>query len=334
VNQMVDLRVAIVGAGLMGHWHGHSAKRVGAQVVAIVDSNLTAAQLMAKHEPTAQVFADLESSLKICPVDVVHICTPLNSHAGLIEAALKAECHVLAEKPLAFSLKETETLINLAVDRGLKLNPVHQFPFQSGFLKVLAQRSQLGEIVRFAYTTCSAGGTNQSGDARRSVLLEILPHPVALLCHLFGDAFNPEFLQVVHLTGDDLELVGEWHDTRINVIMSLRGRPTCNELQLVGTKATAYIDLYHGYGILEPGQVSRQAKITKPFRLGTQILTNAGSNLIHRSLRAEPAYPGLRELIKRFYQSIASDTPPPISNAEIFAAAHLIDQVRTKSMLI
>lgn len=322
---MVGLRVAIVGAGLMGYWHGHFAKRVGGQIVLIVDPNLTAAQSLARHYPAAQVFTNLQLGLKTCLVDVVHICTPLNSHAELIETALKARCHVLAEKPLAFSLEETQRLVNLAIDRGLKLNPVHQFPFQPGFLKVLAQRHQLGEIVRFAYTTCSAGGIDKSADARRSILLEILPHPVALLYHVFGDAFNPEMLQVMQLTNDDLELLGEWHNTRISIIISLRGRPTCNELRVIGTKSTAYIDLYHGYGILEPGEVSRQAKIIKPFRLGTQLLVSASSNLIYRSLQAESAYPGLRELIKRFYQSIATDTPPPISNAEVLAAAHLID---------
>jgi predicted dehydrogenase len=331
---MVNLRVAIVGAGLMGYWHGHFAKRVGGQIVSIVDFNLTAAQSLAKQYPTAQVFADLELSLKTCPVDVVHICTPLTSHAELIETALKARCHVLVEKPLAFSWQETERLINLAIDQDLKLNPVHQFPFQSGFLKVLAQRHQLGDIVRFTYVICSAGGTNKNADTRRSILLEILPHPVALLYHVFGDAADSETLQVMQTTDDDLELVGEWHNTRINIVMSLRGRPTCNELRMIGTEATAYVDLYHGYEILELSGVSRQAKIIKPFRLGTQLLVNAGSNLVHRAFQAEPAYPGLRELIKRFYQSIMADTPPPISNAEMLVVARLIDAVRARSRLV
>jgi UDP-N-acetyl-2-amino-2-deoxyglucuronate dehydrogenase len=147
---VTSLRTALVGAGLMGYWHGHAIQRIGGQVVAIVDSNMTSAQTLVKHHPQAQVFGSLKTALDNYSIDVVHICTPSNSHAELIEMALKSGCHVLAEKPLASSLQETESLIDLANKLGLKLNPVHQFAFQRGFLKILEQRQQLGSIVRFA----------------------------------------------------------------------------------------------------------------------------------------------------------------------------------------
>lgn len=329
-----NLRVAIVGAGLMGYWHGHSIQRVGGQVVAIIDPNLLAAQTLAKHHPQARMFSSLEIALNACPVDVVHICTPLDNHAELIERSLKTGCHVLAEKPLTASLSETESLINLADEKGVKLNPVHQFPFQRGFLRMIEQRHLLGEVVRFAYTTCSAGGMNKDATMRRSILLEILPHSTSLLHNFFADKdegiFDINSWNLVQFTDYDLELSGEYQNTGISIVLSLRGRPTCNELRIVGTDATAYLDLFHGYGLLELGRVSRQAKIIKPFRLGTQILVNASSNFIHRTLRTEPAYPGLRELIKRFYQTIATDIPPPISTTEILTAAHLFEFCKKK----
>jgi predicted dehydrogenase len=313
----------------MGYWHGHAVGRVGGQVMAIVDPNLSTAQALAQHHPHAQVFGSLAAALNNCSIDVVHICTPSNSHDELIEIALQAGCHVLAEKPLASSLQATASLIDLANKQGVKLNPVHQFPFQIGFLNLIENRDRLGEIVRFAYTTCSAGGTNKNALEKRSILLEILPHPVALLHHFFDNKseslFDPTVLNLQQFTDDDLELTGSWNDTRISIELSLRGRPTCNELRIVGTNGSAYIDLFHGYGLFETGQVSRQAKIIKPFRLGTQILANAGSNLLRRALRSEPAYPGLRELIDRFYQSIDRNTPPPISNTEILVIARAID---------
>ncbi|NUN67333.1 Gfo/Idh/MocA family oxidoreductase (plasmid) [Pseudanabaena biceps] len=326
---MINLHVVLVGAGLMGYWHGHAAQRVGAKIVAIVDSDLSKAQALATHYPQAQLFSSLKIALATCSINVVHVCTPLNSHVELIEMALEAQCHVLAEKPLAFSLQETESLIALANKQGLKLNPVHQFPFQSGFLKMSEQRHQLGDIVCFTYTTCTAGGMNKSAELRRSTLLEILPHPIALLHHFFeGDfesSFDPNSLHLLRFTDEDLELTGEWNNTRIAIALSLRGRPTCNELRVIGTNGSAYIDLFHGYRLLEIGLVSRQAKITKPFNLGTQILVNAGSNLIRRALRNESAYPGLRELIKRFYHAITTDTPAPISDTEMLAAARFFD---------
>lgn len=328
---MVNLQVALVGAGLMGYCHGHAVRRVSGQVMAIVDPNLSTAQALAKHHSQARVFDSLAAALNNCSIDVVHICTPSNSHDELIEMTLQAGCHVLAEKPLASSLQATASLIDLADRQGLKLNPVHQFPFQSGFLNLIENRSRLGDVVRFAYTTCSAGGTNKNALAKRSILLEILPHPIALLHHFFNNKcesiFDPTVLNLQQFTDDDLELTGEFNNTRISIELSLRGRPTCNELRIIGTNESAYVDLFHGYGLFETGQVSRQAKIIKPFRLGTQILAVAGSNLLRRSWQAEPAYPGLRELIDRFYQSIATNTSPPISNSEILAVARLMETV-------
>lgn len=331
---MINLRVALVGAGLMGYWHGYAVKRVGGQVKAIVDPNLSTAQALAKHHPHAQVFDSLATALKAGSIDVVHICTPSNSHDELIEIALQAGCHVLAEKPLASSVQATASLIDLAEQQGLKLNPVHQFPFQVGFLNLIENRDRLGDIVRFVYKTCSAGGMGKSDREKRSILLEILPHPVALLHHFFNNksanVFDPNLLKLQQFTDDDLELTGTWENTRISIELSLRGRPTCNELRIVGTNGAAYIDLFHGYGFFEPGKVSRQAKIIKPFRSGTQILVNAGSNLLSRALRSEPAYPGLRELIDRFYQSISNHTPPPISSSEILAVVRLMAKVSSE----
>jgi predicted dehydrogenase len=325
------MRTAVVGAGLMGYWHGHAIGRVGGQVMAIVDPNFSTAQALAKHHPQARVFDSWATALNTCSLDVVHICTPSNSHDELIEIALQVGCHVLAEKPLASSVQATVTLIDLAARQGLKLNPVHQFPFQVGFLNLIDRRHQLGEIVRFAYTARSAGGMGKRDREKRLILLEILPHPIALLHHFFNNksesVFEPNLLKLQQFTDDDLELTGSWNGTRISIDLSLRGRPTCNELRIVGTNGSAYIDLFHGYGLFEPGKVSRQAKVIKPFRLGTQMLASAGSNLLRRALQSEPAYPGLRELIDLFYQSISNHTPPPISNSEILAVARLMAKV-------
>ncbi|HEV2697731.1 MAG TPA: Gfo/Idh/MocA family oxidoreductase, partial [Terriglobales bacterium] len=42
------LRVAIIGAGSMGYWHGRAARHVGSQVVAIVDPDANRARTLAR----------------------------------------------------------------------------------------------------------------------------------------------------------------------------------------------------------------------------------------------------------------------------------------------
>jgi predicted dehydrogenase len=239
--------------------------------------------------------------------------------------ALAAGCHVLAEKPLTSSLAETEALFRLARERRLVIAPTHQFPFQPGFLRVLASRAEFGELVRVDYRTSSAGGDGRAAAQRRALLREILPHPASLFHKLLGAAFDPSRLQVLRSTDDELELAGAAGAAALGVEISLRGRPTRNELHLLGTSASAIVDLFHGYAIIEPGGVSRRSKALRPFRLASGLLVNAGGNLAYRAVRREPAYPGLRELIERFYRAAFAGGAPPIPEAEALAAAGLVE---------
>ena len=318
----------VVGAGVMGRWHAHAIERLGSDVVGIVDSRRDAADRLVSSHPGAAVFADLGSALSARDVDVVHVCTPTGSHAELVRTALEGGAHVLVEKPLATSLAETEELLELARARGLALNPVHQFPFQPGFQRLLADQHDLGDLVRVAYRTCSAGGEGRSLEEQRSILVEILSHPVSLFRRLLGDAFDPGVLAVVRHTDADIDLTGLLGDVRLEVSISLRGRPTCNELLAVGTRATALADLFHGYALVEGGRVSRVTKATRPFRLGGQFVAHAGGNLARRGVRREPAYPGLRELVRLFHAAALGRGAPPVPDAETLAAASLIERVR------
>ena len=62
-------------------------------------------------------------------VDVIHICTPNAYHMEVAQAALESGKHVICEKPLATSLSDARTLMNLAQAKGL----VATVPFVNRF---------------------------------------------------------------------------------------------------------------------------------------------------------------------------------------------------------
>jgi predicted dehydrogenase len=269
----------------------------------------------------------------------VHLCTPTKTHGDLIQLCLDAGLHVLAEKPLAENPAITQRLLNSAHEKGVVLCPVHQFPFQRGYIELLQRKLTLGDPVRAEFITCSSGGDNRSESERREVMLEILPHPVSLLFGLFGDALTAQSFITVRFTDDDLQLQANVGETAVSAVISLRGRPTRNELLYIGDKGSAHLDLFHGYAIFEGGEVSRSAKMLKPLKFGAKTVLKAGTNLAQRAVASEPAYPGLRELISRFYsaanpnaiaKAIAkTNNVPPISNQEILLAANLIERIRS-----
>jgi len=328
------VRVAIVGAGLMGRWHAYYAARVGAEIVAVVDVNKAQAATLARSHRRAAVFTKLQPCLSRGGVDVVHVCTPLETHQEIVGLTIAAGKHVLVEKPLAPTEDETQALLHAADQASVSIAPVHQFPFQRGFRKALRRLDRIGRLTHVAFHACTAGAEGRQGPERREVLCEILPHPLSLGYAVFGDRMDDCQWSVPPQCGDDaLQLDGGVGPTRISVRIDLVSRPTRNELTLLGTGGTLHVDLFHGYSFGEPGTTSRHDKLMRPFRHGGRMLAAAGVNLLSRAWRREPAYPGLKELIRAFHQAVVRGQPSPITAGEIVACARLMDRVRRETTL-
>lgn len=328
MTELSHLRVAIVGAGLMGRWHAHFARKAGASIAAVVDKKTSAAEDLARKFH-AESFDDFTECLRQSEIDIVHICTPLSSHFVIARAALESGRHVLVEKPAAATASEIQELIGLAKREGLKFNPVHQFPFQRGFRKLIRNLDRLGEPVRIAYNVCSAGGAGLSEADRCALLLEILTHPLAVFCSLFGAEALQASWRVNTFTTDELEMNGKFREAILSIFISLGGRPTRNQLMLVGKSATAHLDLSHGFCLFEGSDLSRTSKLMQPFKYGGKLLFIAAANLIERVARSERAYPGLGELIRQFYRSVQRGVAPPVTDEEMIEIASQIDQLRT-----
>ena len=316
--------VAIVGAGLMGRWHARYAERAGGRVVAIVDRREDAARRLGRHFPKAGVYLRLEEALRSTRAEVVHVCTGTDSHAALAAEALGARRHVLVEKPAALSGAEARRLVDLAQQGRLLLSPVHQFPFQRGFRALLAERHRLGDILRIALSVATAGGEGREDVERRALLIEILPHGLSLLRVLLGPGVAAQLTPVVS-TANELELAGRRGPVGISIVVTLRGRPTRNELIVTGTAASAVVDLFHGYSVLETGGVSRGDKLLRPFRRGLGLALGAAENLMVRAIAREPAFPGLRALIAAFYGAVREGGPAPVSVEELVETAEALE---------
>src|SRR5206468_11258680 len=147
----------VVGAGLMGRWHAHAIRQCGGRLAGVVDPDLSRATQLASSYSGATPYESFDSALAELRPDLTHICTPPGSHAALIQTALAAGSHVLAEKPLANSAPETARLLLLAAQANRLLIPVHQFAWQRGTRQLLAHLGSLDPLVHIAGACASAG---------------------------------------------------------------------------------------------------------------------------------------------------------------------------------
>lgn len=81
-------------------------------------------------------------------VDLVSVCTPPQTHFGLVKTALEAGSHVLVEKPIFESLEEAELIREIAAKTERIVCPVHNRRFAPGMEKAidLFQTGAIGEV--------------------------------------------------------------------------------------------------------------------------------------------------------------------------------------------
>ncbi len=310
----------------MGRWHAANVRAAGGRTVAIVDVDKDAACRLAAASG-AHAFGDLEEALQRVQLDVVHICTPITTHVPLAARAIEAGIHALVEKPLAATVAETAELLRCAVNRGVLLCPVHQFPFQDGVRRAKQWMGKIGQLVHVEAMFCSAGAVNQPDTIADQTAADILPHPLSLIEALVPGGVHQTCWSATRHGAGELRISGQGGDATLSIFVSMRARPTVCALRLYGTAGTISLDLFHGFGFLEPGQVSRSRKLAQPFDRALRTLLAASANLARRTIAWQAAYPGLRQLIASFYDAVRTGSTAPIPPDEVIAIAELRERI-------
>jgi predicted dehydrogenase len=148
-------RLALIGTG--GHGRTHVEKGLTlhaegrAQLVAVADPFPPAAEDL--PEGVAR-FTDGADLIAAGGVDIVVICTPINTHFDFASAALEAGADVMLEKPTTATLDEFERLLAVA-DRTGGLVQVGFQSLGSDALDIIRGRvaaGDIGEVVRYSAT--------------------------------------------------------------------------------------------------------------------------------------------------------------------------------------
>lgn len=142
------IHYAIVGCGFIADKHAEAIdKAEGAKLVAVCD---TVPEKMERfvEKYGVQTFTSLEEMLKDETIQVVNICTPSGFHAPLAKQIAAAKKHVVVEKPIALTLEDTDAIIAVCRENGVKLSVVHPNRFRPVMkeLKALINSGKLGKI--------------------------------------------------------------------------------------------------------------------------------------------------------------------------------------------
>ena len=146
------LKIGIIGCGGIANGkHMPSLKPIkNVELVAFCDLFAEKAIQAAEQygTPDAKVYTDYKELLNDKTIDVVHVCTPNKSHAEISIASLRADKHVMCEKPMARNSVDALEMVKVAKETGKKLTIgfQHRHKAESTFLKKVIDRGDLGEI--------------------------------------------------------------------------------------------------------------------------------------------------------------------------------------------
>ncbi|UHA74411.1 Gfo/Idh/MocA family protein [Paenibacillus sp. 481] len=145
-------KVAIIGCGGIANGkHMPSLKKLAnVEMVAFCDIELQKAEeAKAKFgSADAKVYTNYKEVLKDATIDIIHVCTPNDSHAEITIAALEGDKHVMCEKPMAKTAADARLMVEAAKRTGKKLTVGYNNRFRSDsqYLKQVCEDGTLGEV--------------------------------------------------------------------------------------------------------------------------------------------------------------------------------------------
>lgn len=145
------LRAAVIGTGFIGPVHIEALRRLGVQVTAICGST-EAARATADRWGIPEVYGDYDHKalLRSPNVDVVHITSPNKVHVQQSLDCLAAGRHVVCEKPLGMSARETARVVKAVARPG---GPVFAVNYMCRFfpavlqMRAMVRRGDIGRVI-------------------------------------------------------------------------------------------------------------------------------------------------------------------------------------------
>lgn len=193
-----NIRVGIVGAGLMGHRRAEAIKTTrGSRLIAVADIDIVKAkQLSEAYECDAE--NNWQSLIKRSDIDVVIIAVPHSFLVPIAVAAIKHAKHIFCEKPLGRNVAEAKKIVQVGKKHGraVKVGFNHRFHAAISQAKRIFDEGGIGKLlfIRARYGYGGRLGMEKEWRFNKKIsgggeLLDQGSHIVDL-CRYFGGEFR------------------------------------------------------------------------------------------------------------------------------------------------
>jgi myo-inositol 2-dehydrogenase / D-chiro-inositol 1-dehydrogenase len=252
---MSDLRVAVLGIGLMGADHvARISSRISGAWVAAVNDNITEkAEQIAADIPDCRSIDDPLEAIADPEVDAIVLATPGPTHEKQLLACLEHGKPVMCEKPLTTDVETSLEIVKREAELGTPLIQVgfmRRFDHEYAQLKALVDAGEFGTplVMHCAHRNPAV----PHGFDSAMVVRDSLVHEVDVARFLFGEEITS--IQIVKPSANPAAPEG-LQDPQIAILRTESGRHVDVELfvttgvayevrtEVVGEKGSAMIGL-------------------------------------------------------------------------------------------
>lgn len=248
----MQTRIGIIGCGGVASRHVDAWKKNGAEVIALSDVQVEAAEKLGERCPGATIYRDYRELLASGNVEAISICTPPSTHEEIAVAALEKGIHVLCEKPLAHTLEAADRIAKAQRQSSALLMTAFRHRFLPGIrkMKEWIDGGRIGEPVYFSNTFCGPAFFMQDRwFSKRAIagggcMMDTSSHSVDLFRFLCGEIVEQHAVTHTALEGIDVE------DSSILVVKSATG--------ILGTLTATWVA---GTGVAELQVMGQKGRI-------------------------------------------------------------------------
>ena len=170
------MRIGVAGAGHLGKIHLKCIQQIPEyDLVGFFDSNPDTSEVVAE-EFGIKSFSSYSDLINHC--DIVDIVTPTGTHYRLASEALTSGKHVFIEKPVCATMEEARELLQMAGERGLKVQVGHVERFNPAFQAIAHYGFQPMFVEGHRLAQFNPRGTDVS------VVLDLMIHDLDLVLHM------------------------------------------------------------------------------------------------------------------------------------------------------
>jgi len=349
-KSLPPVRIAMIGCGIIARTHMKFLSSMdNVRVIACCDPDLKGAKKLAEEWNIPSSYESAEIMLERETPDAVHIMTPPQMNLSLALLAINHGCHLLIEKPMALNVKDAETIIQAADDRGVKLCVDHNHLYDSVMIEArrFVESGALGQVIwvdsyygfdlghnRTNRYMLPGGERNWNFQLLGGLFNNLLPHPLSVALDILGEPINSYgharyFRILPYQSMDELRILLETPNAGGLVTISLAASPGFQTLTIYGTKGSVLVDFNNKLFVPQ----FHRSHIPKSI---SRFLMNMsyGKKLVFGTLKMSWKvlrkkwihFDGMATLFREFYLAIQEDHPSPITSKELINLMHVMDK--------